>query len=614
MRRILLAIFAVIVTLSGTAQGRKVLQAPAPSPGSSLTPTVPANLWNLSATDAIALLCARTITSTQYVQALFNHYNDGGFSCLNSFISLNTSRVLQEAAAIDAKAAAGQSILPLCGLPLAVKDSIDCLPYPTSAATPALLGAYPQFEATLVTSYKNANGIILGKANLVELSSTTTGINTDSNGIKNPLNAYAQDRMPGGSSAGSAASIAARIAPWALCEDTGGSCRAPAMANGIFGFRPTLHCYNYTNALVPATFTRDTVGSMGRTAEDLIMLDSIVRTKNYSSSGEGMLPGTVPCDVNVNTNLSLAGLRIGLPSTFGWVTPGIDASISAIVNAALAKFTAAGAVLVPFDSTPFNQASTLAAQPSGYEQGDVFSRYLYTHNYSISPLTVFQQINRPNLRVSYLSDLTLRDDTPLGSNEHWVRYLQTGRPNLTATWNSTFQANNVDVILYPGFAHSIPPVDAAEPYNQLSNGTVVSSGSQGFFSLDAQAIVTALAFPIGFDSQGIPTGLQFAALPGQDSLMLSLAIAVEKLFGPMAPPPTVAGCSGCTANTRNVAVAFNGTGQPNATATWSYFGLTFNGTCNRSFLTTYGQQGILGIGTSNLNNTLASNSTLSAAG
>ena len=168
--------------------------------------------------------------------------------------------------------------------------------------------------------------------------------------------------------------------------------------------------------------------------------------------------------------------------------------------------------------------------------------------------------------------------------------------------------------------------------------------------------------------------------------MLSLALAVEKLFGPMAPPPTVAGCSGCTANTRNVPVAFNGTGQPNATAAWSYFGLTFNGTCNRSFLTTYGQQGattscghanrataqcwaprssllegsmgraqasvwlvmpwarpllflasapppdlclflacvsivitacdagILGIGTSNLNNTLAANSTLSAAG
>ena len=103
----------------------------------------------------------------------------------------------------------------------------------------------------------------------------------------------------------------------------------------------------------------------------------------------------------------------------------------------------------------------------------------------------------------------------------------------------------------------------------------------------------ALAFPIGFDSQGIPAGLQFAALPGQDSLILSLAIAMEKLFGPMTPPPAVAGCSGCTANTRSLyPVAFNGTGQPNATATWTYFGLTFNGTCNSAFLTSYGQNGV----------------------
>lgn len=63
-----------------------------------------------------------------------------------------------------------------------------------------------------------------------------------------------------GSSAGSAASVAARFAPWALCEDTGGSCRAPAIANGIYGLRPTLGCYNYSDALVLATFTRDTVG------------------------------------------------------------------------------------------------------------------------------------------------------------------------------------------------------------------------------------------------------------------------------------------------------------------------------------------------------------------
>ena len=110
------------------------------------------------------------------------------------------------------------------------------------------------------------------------------------------------------------------------------------------------------------------------------------------------------------------------------------------------------------------------------------------------------------------------------------------------------------------------------------------------------SVPAALAFPIGFDSQGIPTGLQFAALPGSDSLLLSLAIAVEKLFGPLPPPAPVAGCSGCTSVTTNIyPPAFNGTvgGQPNATDTWTYFALQFNGTCASDYLTNYGKSGEL---------------------
>ena len=109
-------------------------------------------------------------------------------------------------------------------------------------------------------------------------------------------------------------------------------------------------------------------------------------------------------------------------------------------------------------------------------------------------------------------------------------------------------------------------------------------------------VPAALAFPIGFDSQGIPTGLQFAALPGSDSLLLSLAIAVEKLFGPLPPPAPVAGCSGCTSVTTNIyPPAFNGTvgGQPNASDTWTYFALQFNGTCASDYLTSYGKSGEL---------------------
>ena len=93
------------------------------------------------------------------------------------------------------------------------------------------------------------------------------------------------------------------------------------------------------------------------------------------------------------------------------------------------------------------------------------------------------------------------------------------------------------------------------------------------------------------DSLGHPTGLQLAGLPGQDSLLLSMAIAMEKLFGLLPPPSPVAGCSGCQSVAKFVTPTFNGTAQPNATQIWSTFGFTFNGTCNSSYLTTYGQNG-----------------------
>ena len=96
---------------------------------------------------------------------------------------------------------------------------------------------------------------------------------------------------------------------------------------------------------------------------------------------------------------------------------------------------------------------------------------------------------------------------------------------------------------------------------------------------------------MGLDSLGHPTGLQLAGLPGQDSLLLSLSIAMEKLFGLLPPPAAMAGCSGCQSVAKFVTPTFNGTAQPNATQVWSTFGFTFNGTCNSSYLTTYGQNG-----------------------
>ncbi|KAL0026963.1 hypothetical protein WJX79_003281 [Trebouxia sp. C0005] len=554
------------------------------------------------------MLCSRKMTAVQYVQALFGYYDAGGFECLNAFISLNRTQVLADAAAVDAKYANGETITPLCGLPLAVKDTIDVQGYRTTAATPGLAQAFPDFSAPLIDNYLSQNGIILGKMNLAELSSTVTSINTNSPncysyndiGCSTPLNAYNQTRISGGSSAGSAASVAARFAPWALCEDTGGSCRAPAIANGIFGLRPTLGCYNYSDALVLATFTRDTVGSFGRTMEDLVLLDSFMRTSSATTDELGALSQPVSCAVDVDTSFNLSGLRLGMPSNFGWVNPGLSGEIQNITNYAMQTLMAAGVELVPFDSQALNDVSADAwgdsTESYAFEDTDTLARYLYRHNYTISVPEVYYEVNRPDLNALYVNQLIQRDFSRQGSTDDWVKYLTTKRPAIINTWDNAFEEYDVSAFLYPGFSTTLPEIDACEPYVKYANGSVISFPETCFYEIDAQAVVTALVFPIGFDSTGAPFALQLSAPAGMDGFLMSLGLALEKLFGPMPAPPSTAACSGCSSNVFYTNVTYSGVGAPLNNDTWTNFGLTFNGTCQSNYLTSYGSKGLLGSG------------------
>lgn len=593
--------------LGGVGCSRSTPQSNGSVASSSVTPAN-TTVVDLTATQAIAQLCARNITAVQYLQALLDHYDAGGFECLNAFISLNRSQILADATAVDDKYTNGGTITPLCGLPLAVKDSIDVSGYHTTAATPGLAHAFPNFDAPLIETYKAMNGIILGKMNLAELSSTVTSINPNGpgcysyNGVgcSTPLNAYNQTRTAGGSSAGSAAAVAARFAPWSLCEDTAGSCRSPAIANGIYGLRPTIGCYNYSDTLVLTTFTCDTVGSFARTMDDLILLDSFMRTPNASTDEFGALTAPVSCSAGIDRSLNLSEIRLGMPSNFGWVNPGLSSEIQDITNSALHILTAAGVKLVPFDSQALDDACSSAwyggPESIAFEGTDVLARYLYRHNYTISVPEIYYAVNRPDLFTRYVSSLFNRDFTRLGSTDAWVHYLQNTRPAISSTWNNAFQQYNVQAFLYPGFSTTLPEIDACEPYVKYANGSIIPFNSTTFFSNDAQAGLTAMVFPVGFDSTGAPFGLQLAAPAGQDGFLLSLGLALEKLFGVMAAPPSTAGCSGCTANVVNTNVSYSGFGMPHTNDTWTMFGLSFDGSCQDPYLSSYGRDGLLGTG------------------
>src|SRR3990172_9719648 len=202
-------------------------------------------LIELSATDAVLALHRGDFKAEDYAAALLARCEAGKH--LNTFLNLHPSRVLEAARAADRLRASGAPLLPLHGLPIPIKDSVNTRDLPTTGGTPALRKFRPKEDAPLVRKLLDAGGIVMGKTNLHELSFGWSSNNLAFGAVKNP---YDPTRIPGGSSGGTAAAVAARMAPLGVAEDTEGSIRVPAAMCGIYGFRPTTGRYP-TTGVVP---------------------------------------------------------------------------------------------------------------------------------------------------------------------------------------------------------------------------------------------------------------------------------------------------------------------------------------------------------------------------
>jgi mandelamide amidase len=160
----------------------------------------------------------------------------------------------------------------LAGVPIAVKDNIDVLPFPTTGASPALLDHMPRVDAPVVTRLRTAGAVIIGKTSLHELAFGITSNNAHFGAMPNPFDAT---RVPGGSSGGSALVLARGVVPLALGSDTGGSARIPAAFCNVVGLRPTTGRYPGEGVLNLSP-TRDTIGPMATTIQDVAALDAVI--------------------------------------------------------------------------------------------------------------------------------------------------------------------------------------------------------------------------------------------------------------------------------------------------------------------------------------------------
>ena len=253
----------------------------------------------------------------------------------NSFITLSEEHALQQAKAADTLRATGQATA-LTGLPIAHKDLFCTQGIRTSCGSKMLDNFISPYNATLVKRLNQAGMVTLGKTNMDEFAMGSSNESSFYGAVKNP---WDLDRVPGGSSGGSAAAVAARLVPAATGSDTGGSIRQPAALCGITGLKPTYgRISRYGMVAYASSF--DQAGPMTRTAEDAALLLQVM-------AGEDPLDSTcatqaVP-NFSANLNDSLSGLRIGLPKEY--FAEGTDPTILERVREAIAEFEKLGATV-----------------------------------------------------------------------------------------------------------------------------------------------------------------------------------------------------------------------------------------------------------------------------
>ncbi|MFH0920598.1 MAG: Asp-tRNA(Asn)/Glu-tRNA(Gln) amidotransferase subunit GatA [Fibrobacterota bacterium] len=276
------------------------------------------------------------ISSTAAVTAYLDAARAGN-PRINGYITICEKEALTAATAAD-NACTCKPWGPLHGVPIALKDNLSTEGVRTTCASKILENYMPVFDATVVTRLKAAGAVILGKTNCDEFAMGSSNENSYFGPVKNPLDVT---RIPGGSSGGSAAVVAARMAPAALGSDTGGSIRQPAACCGVVGLKPT---YGRVSryGLVAYASSLDQIGPLTRNVEDAALLLSVIAGPDDRDSTAARLP--VP-DYRAVIASGVRGMRIGLPQEY--FAEGLDPEIKAAVLEAAEALKAQGAELAP---------------------------------------------------------------------------------------------------------------------------------------------------------------------------------------------------------------------------------------------------------------------------
>jgi aspartyl-tRNA(Asn)/glutamyl-tRNA(Gln) amidotransferase subunit A len=465
---------------------------------------------------------ARSITRDA-MAAIVN--GESGPERLNAVISFDYEAALAEADAVDARAAQGEA-LPLAGVPIAVKDNICTLGLPTTCGSRLLAGYRSPYEATAVRRLRAAGAVIAGKTNLDEFG---MGSSTESSALGPTRNPVAPGRVPGGSSGGSAAAVAAGWVPAALGSETGGSVRQPAAFCGIVGIKPS---YGRVSryGLVAYASSLDQIGVFGRSVADAArVLDVIAGPDPLDATAavhNGEPLGAVAAAAAAGSGpagLPLRGLTVGVPSEY--FPAGLDADVRAACDTAVELLRQLGAAV-----RPVSLPSTRFAVPAYYviataEASSNLSRFDGVR-YGVRPADVavtadvYERARSAGFGAEVKRRIMLGTYAlSAGYHDQYYGTAQRVRSRICADFDDAF-ADAIDVLFTPttptpAFRFGEKTADPYEMY--LSDIFTVTANL---------AALPALSLPVG-SSGGLPVGGQFIAPRWREATLVRAAAALE---------------------------------------------------------------------------------------
>lgn len=473
-------------------------------------------LHKMSAHELSGMMRERKLGAVELTKAILKRIDDID-SKVGSYVTVSGEEALNKAQEVQSKMDKGEEVSPLAGIPMAVKDNMCTEGVLTTCASKILKNFIPPYDATVVGKLKAADSVLLGKLNMDEFA---MGGSTENSWFKQTKNPWDLQRVPGGSSGGSAASVACGEAVFALGSDTGGSIRQPASFCGVVGMKPTYGSVS-RYGLVAFASSLDQIGPLTKDVTDCALVLNAITGHDIKDSTSASVDYPDYTKALVN---DVKGLRIGIPKEY--TGEGLNSEVGNAIAESIKAFEKLGAVCEEF-SLPVTEYSIPAYYIiSSAEASSNLARYDgIKYGYRAEKFTDLLDLYKQSRSEGFGAEVKRRImlGTYALSSGYYDAYYKKALQVRTLVRNGFDEAfEKYDLVIGP-----TAPTTAYKIGEKVNDPLAMYLGD--IYTVSANiAGLPGLVIPCGFDSQGLPIGLQLIGKPFDESMLLRAGYTFEQ--------------------------------------------------------------------------------------